>query len=54
MGEIISINGVENLDIYMGKKINLDVYLMPSAKTYLIWKIDLNVKAKMIKLPEET
>lgn len=54
MGEIISINGVENLDAYMRKKINLDIYLMPPEKIYLRWKIDLNVKAKMIKLPEET
>jgi len=26
---------------------------MPSTKIYLRWKIDPNVKAKMIKLPEE-
>lgn len=36
-----------------GEKMKLGLYLVSATKIYLRWKIDFNVKTKMVKLAEE-
>lgn len=51
-GNLFQLLLLEKLDIYMGGKMNFNLYITTYTKTKLRWTIDININAKTIKLLE--